>query len=299
MNLAKLKEITIVYIILKILLYPLVIIRRRFIKKDFYSKKIVVENLQHLIMNDPIIKMKEFEGVFYMDVRSDIFSRIALNEKYEPLLVQYCLKYLDRHKDVIDVGANLGFYSILFAKHLLTGKVVSIEPTPNALNRLRKNINLNEVSDKVVIFEGVASNQNGIVDINIIEGKEEYSSLGEMSHPKIVNHEAKKIQVKSTMLDKVVDEMELNPGFLKVDVEGAEKLVFEGSQNLLEKQRPVILSELSNHLLTKNKTSAQEIIRFIQSYAYDVYDPIHPSKNPGEEQFGDIICFPKEMNISL
>lgn len=291
--------------IIKAVLYPAVVARRSYCKKKWQGQKELTkeftEELSALLCEDPIIHVKEFSGKFAVDIRSDLFFRMLHKKSYEPELVQLCLKYLDRDRDAIDIGANIGFFTILFAKSLSGDKrVLSIEPTKNALKRLRKNIKLNKIIEKVDIFEGVASNQIGSIEINTIEGKEEYSSLGVMKHPSISKENYTTEKVKSITIDKLVEQKSLNPGFIKVDVEGVEHLVFEGAQKVLENKRPIILSELSDFLLKENGSSAQEVVDLIKQYEYDVFDATNPSIKPGIEDFGqNILCFPKEMNLSL
>ncbi|MCL0061811.1 hypothetical protein M1N62_02480 [Thermodesulfovibrionales bacterium] len=91
-------------------------IRRFFLQKKFSYKEEVYEHLCKQLAEDPVIKVPEFQGIFVVDCRSDLFKMLLMNKQYEPSLVKLVLKYLDDERDVIDVGANIGFYTILFAK---------------------------------------------------------------------------------------------------------------------------------------------------------------------------------------
>ena len=170
--------------------------------------------------------------------------------------------------------------------------MLSIEPSPNGVNLLRNNIKMNNVQEKVIIFNGAASNKTGYAYINIINGREEYSSLGAMFHPSVVGQEYVPLKVRTETVDNLVSKYKINPGFIKIDVEGMEHIVFEGMINTLKYNRPIILSELSNHLLEKNGTSSIEIIRFIKEYNYIVIGPFYRNLIPESRQFGDILCIP-------
>lgn len=252
------------------------------------------------LSQDPIVRVCEFSGDFQLDARSHLFERIVIEKQYEPRLVQRVKSYLQRDRDVVDVGANVGFFTVMCAKEIDTDRrVLSIEPTRNALRRLYKNITLNEVEHKVVVFEGVASDSEAVLEIKTIKGKEEYSSLGVLDHPEIASEDYDSEWVHALPIDSLVKTHDLDPGFMKVDVEGMEHVVFAGAHNVLKSHRPLILSELSDPLLRKNGSSAEEVIRFIRSFDYCVIDPIDPLIPAGSKQFGDIFCIPREFDHAL
>jgi len=132
----------------------------------------------------------------------------------------------------------------------------------------------------------------GELEIRTIPGKEEYSSLGVMKHPSIAQNDFTSYQVPSERLDHLVEQYGLVPGFIKIDVEGVEHLVLEGAKITLEKYRPVILSEVSELLLSNNGSSAKQVIDFIKSYNYQIIDPLAPDKELSHQHCGDILCIP-------
>ncbi len=282
---------------IRMVLSPVQRLRANAYQKRRAEKQKIVTNLRHILVSDPHCAVKEFQGIFSIDRRSDIFKRIVIDGHYEPDLVRYCRKYLVDNRDVLDIGANVGFYTVMFAKNIQGRRVLAVEPTKNALMHLRKNIALNQVEDKVLVFEGVVADKTAKVTMQVIPGKEEYSSLGVMEHPSIVKEPHISEEVDSITIDDLVDRFHLDPGFIKVDVEGSEHVVFSGSKKVLSTCRPVILSELSDFLLTKNGASSMEVIDLLRKCDYDIMDPINPWASVGRKPFGNVICFPKEMNI--
>jgi len=279
---------------IRAILFPVILIRRYFMaRKDVWQDEII-RNIEELIVIDPIMKLEEFKGTFSINPHSDLFKTILKSKRYEPKLVKYCEKYINPERDVIDIGANIGFYTVLFSKLLLDRKVLAIEPTQNALIKLRQNIELNEVGKNVVIYEGVVSDTRGTAEIKTIIGKEEYSSMGVMDHPSIAKETYTIESVMSSTLDELVDSLSIDPGFIKIDVEGAEALVFKGASKTLQLKRPVILSKLNDYLLKRNGSSASEVIKMIEGYDYQVIDPLNPSIPAGKKAFGDILCIPNE-----
>jgi FkbM family methyltransferase len=244
---------------------------------------VVMDHLASALAEDPVLKVSEFQGRFCMSPRSHLFRRIARNGTYEPLLAQRCLAALKPELDVIDVGANIGFYSVLLSRHLASGRLVAVEPTPAAQRRLRRNLELNGVVGKVIVFEGAATDAPGMVTINSVEGAEEYSSIHNVDQS---------CEVPATTIDLLTRELTLRPGLIKIDVEGFEEQVLKGATDTLRTWRPIIVSELSDFLLRRNGTSALAIVRFLQELGYQVVDPHHPGEAPGYREFGDIVCVP-------
>jgi FkbM family methyltransferase len=273
---------------------PAILLRRRWRKHMNSRVDRVFDRLAELLAEDPVVKVAEFEGTFALSPRGALFRFVAEQGDYEPVLARKCVELLDPHRDAVDVGANIGFYAVLFAKRLDGRRVLAVEPTRNALARLRRNIALNAVESKTIVFEGVASNQSGWLEIKTVSGLEEFSSLGAMDHPSIAGAAFVTERVEARTLDELVADHGLDCGFVKVDVEGVEHTVFEGGRRTLAQQRPVVLSELSDYLLRKNGSSSLEVVRFFEALDYVVVDPLRPGEKPGRRQFGDILCLPRE-----
>lgn len=285
---------------MKPLAYPAVLARRALLRKKYVWQRQVMDNLTDVLVDNPVLRVREYGGVFEIDPRSDLFYRVVMNKCYEPELVKLCLKYLDKEKDVVDVGANVGFYTVLFANNIAgQRKVLAVEPSEKAIVKLCRNIGLNRVTDKVMIFKGVASDRGGLVEIKTIAGKEEYSTMGDMELPGARNEKWVLETVKSSTLDRLVAEKNLNPGFIKIDCEGAEHLVLKGAAAILKELRPIFFIELHHSLLLRNATSARGVAGFISSYGYSVFDPRNPVAELGANDPGDIICFPKEMGVGI
>jgi FkbM family methyltransferase len=280
---------------LRKLLYPAIIIKRSLLNRKRRNVEILCENFSAILAEDPILYIDEFQGFFKIGIHSDLFKRIIAYKRYEPKIAQFCLKYLNKNRDAIDIGANVGFYTILFAKNLDKRRVLSIEPTANTLQRLYKNVEINRVKENVIVYEGVAINYTGKAEIKIIEGKEEYSSIGEIKHPSVFGSAYISKKVNCTTVDKLVKQYSLDIGFVKIDVEGAEHIVFEGCKELLKFHRPIIISEISERLLKLNGSSSKDLINFILQCDYDIVDPIDPKIPPGFKDSGDLLCIPKEM----
>jgi FkbM family methyltransferase len=277
------------------LLYPAVLLRRWVVGykarhyETFYDSMFELVEGGHLLVRVP-----GFRGTFEIDFRSQILMRILRDRKYEPELVKVAEKYIDPQRDVLDIGANIGLFTILFSKIVSSSsRVLAVEPTPSALGYLRRNIERNCDPQSVIVVEGVATNKQGPVRLNTIPGMEEYSSLGDVVHPSVQGRSTMSIEVNGHTIDSLVNEFGLDPGFIKVDTEGAEYLVISGAINTLIRHRPVILSELSDTLLSSFGDTSAKVIDLLENNGYKVVDADAPDV-PIEHPFiGDILAFPE------
>ncbi|MBA3484936.1 MAG: FkbM family methyltransferase [Pirellulales bacterium] len=276
--------------------------RKRAIQQACY------EHLRQRLVEDPVLSIDECGSgaAFALDVRSDIFKRLMFNGDYEVDTMRLARRLVDPKRDALDIGANVGFFTVLLAKQLApTGRrVLAVEPTPQALGRLRTNVQRNGVASAVTIFEGVVSNEPGTVEFTVVVGKEEYSCLSGARHPQITGEEGQeftvqKQAVQASTVDELVERHQLQPGFLKVDVEGAELMAFQGAQKTLCQHRPIILSELYAPLLARSGSSIPEVLQFFRNRDYDVVDPSAPGAADPTFADAEMLAIPREKRAAV
>ncbi len=280
------------YPAIRIALSPALVPRKRF-RRAWLSRAAVEQTIEELFFEAPLLSVPEFEGLFRVDVRSHLFSRLLFEGTYEPLLAELSRRLIDPIRDVVDVGANIGFFSVLAARHTC-GRVLAVEPADNALRLLKSNIGQNKLTERVSVFEGVITNVACDITLNFIRGKEEYSSIEAIRHPAVGTARKSTKSVPGKPLDKLIEESALDPGFVKIDVEGAEHKVYAGAKKVLLNYRPVLLSEFSPSLLKANGAEPDEIVRSLRNYGYRLIDPILPTGAVGRRGFGDLLGVPEE-----
>jgi FkbM family methyltransferase len=139
-----------------------------------------------------------------------------------------------------DVGAHIGYFTIVLSNLVgLHGKVFSFEPAPRNLAALNHNLLTNEVVNAVSVPMAVSS-----ISRPTIFATFSYSSVNHIATASTPT-DAELIRVQSTTLDDFVyRDGHPAPGFIKLDVEGAEVEVFRGAVRLLHEARPVIMAEI-------------------------------------------------------
>jgi len=163
-------------------------------------------------------------------------------------------KHVFKDNVVYDVGAHVGFYTLL-ASSLVGdgGHVVAFEPLSENQKYLNLHLSMNRVTNVTVVNKAV-SDRVDIVQFHRHENSTMggISSDGEMSVP-------------STSLDEWLEHSEIPPpNCIKIDVEGAECLVLEGAQKILSTYRPTIF------LSTHGESVHTWCCRFLERFEYDL-----------------------------
>ncbi len=157
---------------------------------------------------------------------------------------------------VVDVGANIGYYLLLFEQAVgSTGKVVCSEPSVENLPELRANIEGNGFGN-VVLHEVALGAEDGEVRLRsgVNSGVVEGRAGGEYTVP-------------LRRLDSLVDE---RVDLLKIDVEGYEGQVLSGATALLEKYRPILFLELHPHIVGRFGYSVRGILDGLTPHYRDI-----------------------------
>ncbi len=155
-----------------------------------------------------------------------------------------------------DIGANIGFFSLLAAR--LVGKqghVVSFEADPEIAARLREHVARNEFGWITVEQKAVWSEARTVFFARTDPATSPDRGLGHI----VPASTGDTIQVSALSLDDYTSTRPA-PDFLKCDVEGAEVEVFRGAQRLLKEKRPGIICEM--HSEENQRLLLEEFSRF-------------------------------------
>lgn len=159
-----------------------------------------------------------------------------------------------------DIGANIGFFSILLAHLSPKGVVHSFEPVPALNARLRRNAEINSLTN-IVSSELAVSNSIGSADLFIPAETEANPGTGSIK-PDEALRSRHTITVRTTTVDGYVKEHGVERvDFMKIDVEGAEDLVIEGGMATINRFRPILIIE-------RNESSFTKVDRMLRSCGY-------------------------------
>jgi FkbM family methyltransferase len=163
---------------------------------------------------------------------------------YEPEMQSALRELIKPGMTVYDVGANVGYVTLMIAK--LTGaggKVYAFEALPDNVERLRHNVELNDYTDRVTIFPGAVGVSAGEVKFLVHASGGMGKAAG--SAGRTDEYYQREITVACISLDEFVfAQGNPSPGAVKMDIEGGEVMALPGMTRVLAEARPLMLMEL-------------------------------------------------------
>jgi FkbM family methyltransferase len=188
---------------------------------------------------------------------------------------KFITKFLRAGDSFVDVGANIGLYTLPAAAK--KARVVSVEPSFRNRERLEENLRINGITS--VRVEACALGEKA--------GEMAFCDADALAHVELAGNGPR---VPVHTLDSILPEGEIS--LLKVDVEGFELSVFQGAENAMRAGRlPVILFEM-NHLYERYGVTAADIFGFLRSRGYQIARYEHDARQlvtHGLE--GDVVAF--------
>jgi FkbM family methyltransferase len=185
-------------------------------------------------------RFRDTSVMFLCDPTFNVEKNIIRYGLYGPHILNFMAVFLTRGCAVLDIGANIGAYSVPIAKAFPDVEVHAFEPGSLALSRLRRNLLLNGLKNVRIHEVGVGSasetlefHSYGLADLGL-------SSFIRSGRKGCL---PEKLPVEIVTLDDVCAGLERDITVIKIDVQGYEFHVLEGARSLINKKRPYILME--------------------------------------------------------
>lgn len=179
---------------------------------------------------------------------------------------------IDRLKDfvvpgstTVDVGANIGFFTIKFAQWVgEQGRVIAIEPDLENFATLTAKIAAAGLERRVQLHQAAAAAENGSVPF-------QRNELHPGDHR--ITRSPEGIMVPAVTIDDLVAEAGARSiSLVKIDVQGAEMLVLEGAKRTLGEMRPALFVEVDDRNLADLGTSARALIAHLEQAGYEMHE---------------------------
>ena len=190
--------------------------------------------------------------------------RIYVNG-YQPQerLTRHFVRILRPGDCVIDIGANVGYYTMVAAKLVgPTGCVHAFEAAPRTFAGLQTNATLNPAANIHVHGQAVTDRYGETEFFTAAADRTGYSSIRDLGE-----QTAAVATVPAISLDSILAELP-RTRLVKIDVEGAELLVLRGMRGLIERDRPHVLLELDDAFLRELGADAAQLCEFLTRSGY-------------------------------
>ena len=252
------------------------------------------------------MKVKKYMNNFMwnLDNSDNIGKHIIKGELWEPHLLNFISSFVKSGDFCLDIGACFGWHTLHISRCVgKDGKVFAFEPIQENIELLSENIIDNNITN-VTLYDVALGhkymnvcmcNANSDTSKNsgdaFISMKYDIGVENDINNIEyLTNHgvylKINKHPVTCKTLDSFTSENKIK--FIKLDVQGFERMVIEGAEELIKKDRPIIAVELEDPCMVHYGYSSKELISYIQSLGYYIYflDFSYPC---------DHICVPNEQ----
>jgi FkbM family methyltransferase len=229
---------------------------------------------------------------FYLENDRYIGQRVAL-EKYEPYETELILRQTKKGDVVVDVGANIGYYTILLSDKVgKNGKVYAFEPDKISFEILQKNIGVNNLINVVAVNAAVG---NKLGKIKLYKSKENFGDHKLFQIPLAPQRRGaspfdERETVKIVKLDDYLKKIKID--LIKIDTQGWEPEVIKGAKKIISKNKPIMFLEYSPASYKLAKLDGKEMMNFLRKIYLKVWwidEWLYIYKNLSQEKI-DKIC---------
>ncbi|UJP64411.1 FkbM family methyltransferase [Mongoliitalea daihaiensis] len=188
---------------------------------------------------------------------------------------EYTSLFLELSQNIrgfLDIGANIGYYSLLAAKQNPLCKVIAFEPAKGPLYYLRKNVEVNSLNN-IQVASLALSEQEGSITFHEVKSRKypylKYNLAGTGSAATLNKGEDfTSNTVSTTTLDTYAASIQFPIDLIKMDTEGTEHLILQEGLKALTKHQPIVICET---LFQTNETALETIFHKLGYECYNHY----------------------------
>lgn len=170
----------------------------------------------------------------------------------------------------LDIGSNIGFFTLAVAHTFPRSKVWAFEPNPEIADILARSLAMNGFSDRVRVHRLAIADVEGSVDFVVDAANSGHGRIGSAA---VGNHT---FPVRSIIWDQWVkgETPDMIPSMIKIDIEGAETKAIRGMRDFISSHRPHLIVEAFDAQLREFGSSQAELIQLTSDIGYEQVQPI-------------------------
>lgn len=216
------------------------------------------------------VRVEQHGAAFRLALRGAIATEVWVTGSFEAHGLAFVLRCLSPGAVFFDVGANTGYYAVAAARLFPSLDVYAFEPCRETCAVLRGNLRLNGLANVRAVHSALGDRSGeAVLHVNAA-GKDGLNTLGTPVHPS--SREVGRETVPLTTLDEFVSSLGIGRvDVMKVDVEGAELLVFRGGRALLSRpDAPLLLFEYAEWT-SGFGYRPEDTLRFLDGLGYEFF----------------------------
>ena len=172
---------------------------------------------------------------------------------------------------VFDVGCNIGQSSLLITHSNSLKKLILIEPNPLSLSMAAENLIINNKSENIIFIPKAAYNKSKInIKLWSMQGAFAGASL-DVSYTDTGKITKNYFDVETITLDEIAETYSYFPDLVKIDVEGTEFSVLEGSINIAKKENTIFIVEIHSSIELNIVENTNKILQWADQNNYNAY----------------------------
>lgn len=155
---------------------------------------------------------------------------------YETALTDFFVKHVRDDSHCLDIGANFGYFTCLMARFCPFGKIIGIEPDQHVFDLAKDNVFINGFQGRATVLHAAAADKDATLTLYRRGTRSANTSITKMPADfvrEMAEPPSQPFEINSVRVDTVLSRLNGRLDFMKVDVEGAEPLVFEGARGTI------------------------------------------------------------------
>ncbi|HEY0350590.1 MAG TPA: FkbM family methyltransferase [Gemmatimonadales bacterium] len=241
-----------------------------------------IERIYRALRGNRYYSVRHAGGRLWLPATDSSLNRdLLLRGSYEPDQVGEFYAALEPGMTVFDIGANIGYYTALAAAAVGEhGRVYAFEPDPRNLEVLRRN-SAQARGAPIIVVPAAVGERDGTSSLFLNPADSSINSLARANADVLGSgNSAHDVTVPAVTLDAVARQEAIQPDVIKIDVQGAEMLVFAGAQQVLSRHPLKLFFEFWPFGLQQLGTQPVELLAFLIQRGFTLRPLGHPQEAP-------------------
>lgn len=208
----------------------------------------------------------------YLNSSDGIVSYVLfMNKVWEPFETFLVKSFLKSNSIFVDIGAHVGYYSLIASSIAKNGKVFSFEPEIENYNILEKNVRVNNFSN-IQLYNHAVSDKNKVVNLYLSKTYNTGDNRLFDDDFDGMSGKHKSVKVKSVSLDNFLNN-HLKADIIKMDIQGSEMLALKGMRKLLRRtEKLVVFTEFWPRGILATRESPEEFLNILSEEGFMIYE---------------------------